>query len=346
MSLNTLFHRYFFRTDFIPARFALTFAAVGVSGMLLLDRLIVWLFDDPASVDIGPLAMGIAFTLFSALLLYLLLRHMRSLVYAARASYIAIQEQEKERLRLFNFALDHSADAIYWFTFDTSFFYVNDAACAMLGYTKEELLDMSLEVIDQNFPTEQGQQFLKEIKERKQLRFERLQTRKDGSTFPAEISANYFRGREQEFICAFGRDISERRRCENAVEQANRQLTRSVREKETLIREVHHRVKNNLEIISSLLSMQYRRVADPAVRQILLQSRSRIHTMALVHEQLYRGGNLAEVDLPDYIERLLHDIVGLYAASPSAIDLRVSVAPVAFSTDACRRRWFLHGRVE
>lgn len=72
-------------------------------------------------------------------------------------------------------------------------------------------------------------------------------------------------------------------------------------EKEILIKEVHHRVKNNMEITSSLLAMQLRRAKDDEIKYILKQSMSRINTMALVHEFLYLGENLAHINLRDYI---------------------------------------------
>ena len=337
MIINDFFKRFIFQTEYIPSRFSIMFALVGIGGILLLDQIIHIQFGDSKTIDAGPFTIGIFFTLSMSGLLYLLLRYMLSLVKVTEASYMAVEEREKESLRLFNFALDNSADAIYWFTFDGKFYYVNDAACTMLGYSKEELLAMNLWEMDHNFTSEQAQAFLQEIKEVKHTTFETTQTKKDKTVLPIEVSANYFTHEGKGFICAFGRDISERRVYQTAIEEANTQLTKSISEKETLLKEVHHRVKNNLEIISSLLSMQYRRIKDDDMKVILLQSRSRIHTMSLVHEFLYRSDKLSAIDLDAYIKQLVNDIISLYCQDESRIKVFINIPEITFSTDASIR---------
>ncbi len=98
-------------------------------------------------------------------------------------------------------------------------------------------------------------------------------------------------------ICGISRDTTERRRIEEA-------LRASVREKELLIKEVHHRVKNNMQIISSILSLQSGSVRDPAARECLAECQSRIRSMALVHEKLYRSGNLSRINFAEYLRSL------------------------------------------
>lgn len=311
---------------------ALGFAVAGVVGVAIVDRISIDLINSKENALGLPFLIGTAFFLFSAFFLYLLLRKTAKIAEDALVKLSDYQRQEQERLQLFNFALDHSADAIYWFTFDTRFFYVNDAACSMLGYTKEELLNMSLETIDPAFPTEQGQKFLRMIQERKKLRFERIQTRKDGSTFPAEISANYFRGTEQEFICVFGRDITEQKEKENIIVSQNAALKNSLQDKEVLIKEIHHRVKNNLEVISSLLQMQSRRENNPQVKDALSKSQSRIYAIALVHEMLYKNSDLATIDMEAHLKRLSEAMMDLYAQS-GKIRVILDTEPIRLSMD-------------
>jgi len=106
--------------------------------------------------------------------------------------------------------------------------------------------------------------------------------------------------------------------------RAEQSLRASLREKEVLLKEIHHRVKNNMQIVSSLLSLQARDVQDPAVLELLAQSRARILSMALVHEDLYQTGNLAQVDFRHYLERLAQRIrSGIAGASGVSIELEL-----------------------
>lgn len=86
------------------------------------------------------------------------------------------------------------------------------------------------------------------------------------------------------------------------------QLQSQLKEKTVLLQEVHHRVKNNLQIISSLLNMQIRALQDPHAAKALQESRSRIQAIALAHEMLYRSHSFAQVDLADYLRNLVHQV--------------------------------------
>jgi PAS domain S-box-containing protein len=99
------------------------------------------------------------------------------------------------------------------------------------------------------------------------------------------------------FIYASARDVTERKKMTEQIEA-------SLAEKETLLKEVHHRVKNNLQIIASLLNLQIRKLTDPATIEALKDSQSRVRSMALVHEHLYKGKDFAHIDLGDYIRAL------------------------------------------
>lgn len=120
-------------------------------------------------------------------------------------------------------------------------------------------------------------------------------------------------------------DISDRR-------QAEIQIGDSLTEKEVLLREIHHRVKNNLQIVSSLLSLQSNRIDDPQAIEILQDSQNRVQAMALIHETLYRSLNLAALNFADYVQILVTNLFNSYDVDRSQISLQVNV-PVGVTID-------------
>ncbi|MBW4443503.1 MAG: PAS domain S-box protein [Plectolyngbya sp. WJT66-NPBG17] len=105
------------------------------------------------------------------------------------------------------------------------------------------------------------------------------------------------------------------------------QIQASLEEKEALLKEIHHRVKNNLQIISSLIYLQAQRIDDPKVRQIFEDSQSRISSMALVHDSLYRSQDFARVNLSEYVQTLTSSLFHTYRVQPEAVNLAVNVDP-------------------
>jgi len=134
-------------------------------------------------------------------------------------------------------------------------------------------------------------------------------------------------------------DIAERKSVEEHVRELNASLERraeelqtSVKEKEALLQEIHHRVKNNLQIIASLLSLQSGYVRDPQMLAQFRESQSRIRSMALIHEKLYQSERLVKVDLADYIQSLLDILVRTYATDTN-IKAIAELEPTSVSID-------------
>jgi PAS domain S-box-containing protein len=115
-------------------------------------------------------------------------------------------------------------------------------------------------------------------------------------------------------VTAIVRDITERRRREQRI-------ARSLREKEVLLKEIHHRVKNNMQVIYSLLNLQAKGIDDPAVRAMFEESRDRVNTMALIHERLYRSEDLAHVDFRAYLQSLAQNIAGTQRRGEVAVSV-------------------------
>ncbi|MBI5409628.1 MAG: HAMP domain-containing protein [Nitrospirae bacterium] len=121
-------------------------------------------------------------------------------------------------------------------------------------------------------------------------------------------------------------------RMSRAISEREEMLTASLEEKEVLLKEIHHRVKNNMQVISSLLSLQSGQVGDKRYAEILNESRNRIRSMALVHEKLYRSPDLASIDFNDYIKSLSSTLLSFYDRHGS-ISLKTDAADVNLAVD-------------
>ena len=115
--------------------------------------------------------------------------------------------------------------------------------------------------------------------------------------------------------------------------RAEERVRGSLVEKEVLLKEIHHRVKNNLQVISSLLNLQSRQIQDEAVLELFRESQNRVRSMALTHEQLYRSSDLAEIDLSRYVKDLAGGLVRSYGIDPRRVRLKVEVSDVALPLD-------------
>jgi two-component sensor histidine kinase len=105
-------------------------------------------------------------------------------------------------------------------------------------------------------------------------------------------------------------------------------IENSLEEKEILLKEIHHRVKNNLQIISSLISLQSNRVDDEETLHLFQKTRNRIQSMALVHEKLYQSGDFTRINLAEYIQDLVFNILSSYGSFSHRITLEMDCEPV------------------
>lgn len=121
-------------------------------------------------------------------------------------------------------------------------------------------------------------------------------------------------------------DLTERKDMED-------QLRRMLKEKESLLREVHHRVKNNLQVISSLLNLQSASIKDPAVNQLFRECQVRITSIALLHETLHRSNDLSRIKMGDYIRTLTGHLFRSYGVDPNVIMLEMNVDDIDFDID-------------
>ena len=145
--------------------------------------------------------------------------------------------------------------------------------------------------------------------------------RKDGGEFPVEIGLNPIDTEEGPMVLSTIVDVS------HAKEEEERTRA-ALKEKDILLSEIHHRVKNNLQIVSSLLSLQSARTTDPAALDLLRECQNRVHSMALIHQTLYGSNDFSRVDFARFIGVLLPALIISHQIDPNRIAVRVDVEPV------------------
>ncbi|HEU0122738.1 MAG TPA: PAS domain S-box protein [Bryobacteraceae bacterium] len=187
---------------------------------------------------------------------------------------------------------------------------VNSETEKLFGYARAELLESPIEVLVPDryrakHPETREGFLLRPEARRMGAGRDLFAVRKDGSEFPVEIGLNPVETDEGMFVLSAIVDITERKR--NA-----RQLEIALTEKTILLNEIHHRVKNNLQIISGLLQLQAGQTKDPALRELLVQSQSRVQSMSLIHELLYEGRDFSSIRLDRYLARLGNLLWGGY----------------------------------
>ncbi|NJC87103.1 MAG: PAS domain S-box protein [Desulfuromonas sp.] len=375
------------------------------------------------------------------------------------------RKRAEESLKLTQASVDGAAELVAWFTSDGKVYYVNETTCRTLGYSREELLKMTALDFSPGFTWEQYEEHWQEVRKRKSFVLETVHRRKDGTEYPTEVLVNYVVYGGQEFIFAYGRDITERKQTEEALARAHEQteverrrleailetspvgivlveaapgrlslvnrraaeiygidyggfdlethvasvkvllpdgspfpiqelpvnrafkgeevhdvemtiersngervplsayaaplldtegnvttavilfdditarkqaedtIKASLQEKEILLKEVHHRVKNNLQVISSLVDMQADGSKDETVREGLRDVTYRIRSMALVHEKLYHSASLSRVDFGEYAQSLLTYLWRAHGGAAEPIRLTLDLDPVELAVD-------------
>ncbi|MEW5867708.1 MAG: PAS domain S-box protein [Chloroflexota bacterium] len=188
--------------------------------------------------------------------------------------------------------------------------FVNPRMAEMLGYTVEEMLGKHLFDFMDAAGVENCLSYLERREQGIQEQHDFTFLRKDGSQVYTLIETAPLLGENGQYIGAIAgvTDITERRNMEA-------QLRKALGEKETLLKEIYHRVKNNLQVVSSLLSLPSAQIQDPSALEIFKESQNRIKSMAFIHEKLYRSKDLQHIDFAEYLHSLAASLRQSYRAS-------------------------------
>ena len=225
------------------------------------------------------------------------------------------KKAEEERDRFFNLSLDMLCIG----DFNGYFIQLNPSWEKTLGWTTNELMSkpyMKFVHPDDQESTAEAVQKLADGQN--VIEFENRYLCKDGSyrwlswkAFPIY----------PEIIYALARDMTQ-------TKEAEKQIQKSLAEKDMLLKEIHHRVKNNLMIISSLLNLQSGYIKDKASRDIFKESQNRARSMALIHERLYQSTDLKSIDFGEYITSLSNELFHTYVADSGFIVLEINVEDI------------------
>ncbi|MGM9428160.1 sensor histidine kinase [Hydrogenophaga sp. MI9] len=199
---------------------------------------------------------------------------------------------------------------------------LNRLAETTFGYPSEELLGQPVEVLvpERYRHAHPGYRrgFQKEATARPMGAGRDLSgLRKDGSEFPVEIGINPVDTGEGPMILSVILDLSERKLSERRIHEA-------LREKELLLEEVHHRVKNNMQVIHSLLDLQVLKIKDPDVVTMLRDSQNRIRSMSMIHQTLYQSHDFAQVDFHQFLGDLLPTLMDSYGMVAGHVRIEIS----------------------
>jgi PAS domain S-box-containing protein len=280
------------------------------------------------------------------------------------SSVVDISERKLAQAELREMAavVESADDAILTKDLDGRIRSWNPGATRLLGYRAEEIVGRSSrQLIPEDRWDEETQIFERVRTAKRDLHIETVRKRKDGTLVGVSLTVSPILDRSGQVIGAakIMRDVTDRNKAEqervrlveelqmtntaleDRVRSRTSELSQTLRERETLLREktsllqeVHHRVKNNLQMISSLLNLQARQIHDKEARAIFLESQARVRSIALLHESLYQSDDLGHVDMREYVDKLVRTLKRTYAQTDSSARFAASIDRVYLPVDA------------
>lgn len=213
------------------------------------------------------------------------------------------------------FQVDRNGTIVTW----------NAGAERLLGWQESEAVGQNNALVftPEDVATRQHQQELERARTEGRSEDERWHLRKDGSRFFASgvLTRAHDAGEDSALFTKVMQDITIRK-------EQNDQLRRSVEEKSILVREIHHRVKNNLQMLVSLLSLQASHTQDPHVIAAFEETEGRVRAIAHIHEQLYTSDDLTSVEIGGYLTALARELLALHSKIPGGVSLRINVEEI------------------
>jgi PAS domain S-box-containing protein len=224
--------------------------------------------------------------------------------------------------------------------------HANPSICRMLGYSEEEFTTLGMEdmIPKESIDYVMGE-FMAQERKKKTLSQNIPLLRKDTTILYTDVSSARITIDEKMSVVGFFTDITERKKAEDFLKHFNEdlehqvksrtnELNASLEEKVVLLREVHHRVKNNLQIILSLIKLQSKNIKDPLFLDTMGEFQNRIIAIAHIHEKMTLSDNISKIDLSEIIAYLGKSLFIAYNVDPRLIRLNVQIKDLKISIDA------------
>ncbi|MEN6551280.1 MAG: CHASE4 domain-containing protein [Methanobacterium sp.] len=247
----------------------------------------------------------------------------------ALISFIDVTDRKKaeENLKRHAALLDISYEAIFSWSFEEGILSWNRGAERLYGYSKGEAIGkISHELLKTKHP--QGwDDFMEKLDKYDMWTGELIHTTKNGEELVMESRQQLIQDSHgKNIVIETNRDITERKKSEDKIKA-------SLKEKEVLLREIHHRVKNNLQIISTLLQLQSDEITDQKTLENYRESENRIQSIALIHEKMYQSRDISNIDFTSYIKSLINDLMYSYDADSRNIKSVIDTGNFLFSIE-------------
>jgi PAS domain S-box-containing protein len=232
--------------------------------------------------------------------------------------------------------------------------YANDRFCSISKYSREELLGENHRIINSGYHSKEFfQQMYHTIGNGQVWRGEIRNRAKDGSMYWVAATIVPFldhEGQPRQYM-AIRTDITERKRVEQEredllvrlkvssadleqrVNERTFELSNTLNERGVLLQEIHHRVKNNLQVISSLMNLQLRSIKDQPTREALQEAQSRVKAISLIHEMLYQSKDYANVPFSEYARKLVANVFDVVGVAPGCVSLDLAIDDVALAVN-------------
>lgn len=230
----------------------------------------------------------------------------------------------------FRGAMENAAIGMALVSLDGRWLEVNAAICEIVGYSPAELKALTFQDITFSDDLDTDLAYVNDVLDgrRASYRMEKRYIRKDGELVWVLLAVSLARDAEgaPDYFISQIEDIDQRKRQEELLRKA-------LDEKELLLREVYHRVKNNLQVVHSLLSIQGRALGEGAGRAAILETASRVRAMALVHERLYRSGTVESMPVRGFVEELIANVKESSGADPGRVQIESDIEDLNVGLD-------------